>query len=502
MPRRTLGYIRLAAVACGAALALATLSALGGPASLRAQANDDQLQKDIKALQRESKARAAIVKRVSPSVVNVSVEKDVKASEHGEDQPDPFDDEFFRRFFQPRIPPPHDFKQRGLGSGTIVDSRGYILTNNHVVADADKIQVKLPDERQFDATLVGRDPASDLAVIKIDGTNLPTAKLGDSDDLEVGESVMAIGDPFSLEQTITAGIVSAKGRSQVGVTDYEDFIQTDASINPGNSGGPLINLKGEVIGVNTAIYSRSGGNMGIGFSIPINEAREIMNQLIQTGKVTRGFLGVVIQDITPELAGTLPGVKPNEGALVANVGPGSPAAKAGIKQGDVIVAFKNQPVKSVNALRYAVARVKPGEKVTADIVKDGKRRTINITIEEQPSDMRAAMEEPGQEAPEERGPNAPVDQVLGMTLQPLTREVAERLGYLNLKGIIVSDVDPNGPAAGAGIQQGALILEVNQRPARSVAELKQQVDKTPSKKYLLMLVRLGNFDRYIAVQKP
>jgi serine protease Do len=348
---------------------------------------------------------------------------------------------------------------------------------------------------------VGRDPASDVAVIKIDGTDLPAAKLGNSDELEVGESVLAIGNPFSLEQTVTGGIVSAKGRSQVGVTDYEDFIQTDASINPGNSGGPLVNLKGEVIGVNTAIFSRSGGNMGIGFSIPINEAREIMTSLIQTGKVTRGFLGVVIQDITPEIAGAL-GVKANEGVLVANVGPNTPAAKAGIKQGDVIVTFRGQSVKSVNSLRYAVARVKPGEAVATDVLTEGKRRTVSIKIEEQPSDMRTAMGEGGQEGPGESGPAVPVDQVLGMTLQTLTPEIAERMGYQGMKGILVSDVDPNGPAAAAGIQQGALILEVNRRPARSVADLKEQVNKTPSKKYLLLLVRLGNFDRYLAVQKP
>jgi len=494
------------AVSRGARLLLAALlfvcAAAAAPARLPAQAGDAQLQRDIEALTRESKARAAIVKRVSSSVVNISVEKNVKASERGGDAPDPMDDEFFRRFFQPRIPPPRDFRQRGLGSGTIVDKQGYVLTNNHVVADADKILVKLPDGRQFEAKLVGRDPATDVAVVKIDGGDLPVAKLGNSDEMEVGESVMAIGNPFGLEQTITAGIISAKGRSQVGVTDYEDFIQTDASINPGNSGGPLVNLKGEVVGINTAIFSRSGGNMGIGFSIPINEAREMMTSLIATGKVTRGFLGVVIQDITPEIGGTL-GVKAGEGVLVANVGPNTPAARAGIKQGDVIVSFRGQPVKSVNALRYSVARVKPGEAVPADVLTDGKRHTVSIKIEEQPTDMRTAMGEGGPESQNNQGgPAVPVDQVLGMTLQMLTPELAERMGYQGLKGILVSDVDPAGPAAAAGIQQGALILEVNRRPARSIADLKEQVQKTPSKKYLLLLVRLGQFDRYLAVQKP
>ncbi len=485
-----------------AAAALLLLPVMGVPGRAAAQSTDAQLQRDIESLTRESKARAAIAKRVSPSVVNITVEKNVKASERGGEGPDPFDDEFFRRFFQPRIPAPRDFKQRGLGSGTIVTKEGYVLTNNHVVADADKISVKLPDGRQFEAKLVGRDPATDVAVVKIDGADLPTAKLGNSDELDVGESVMAVGNPFGLEQTITAGIVSAKGRSQVGVTDYEDFIQTDASINPGNSGGPLINLKGEVIGVNTAIFSRSGGNMGIGFSIPINEAREIMTSLIATGKVTRGFLGVVIQDITQEIAGAL-GVKAGEGVLVANVGPNSPAARSGIKQGDVIVTFRGQTVKSVNGLRYAVARVKPGETVPSEVLTEGKRRTVNIKIEEQPADMRTAMGEGGPDSSENQGgPNAPVDQVLGMTLQPLTPEIAERMGYQGLKGILVSDVDPNGPAAAAGVQQGALILEANRRSVKTVAELKEQIKKTPSKQYLLLLVRLGQFDRYVPVQKP
>jgi serine protease Do len=242
--------------------------------------------------------------------------------------------------------------------------------------------------------------------------------------------------------------------------------------------------------------------MGIGFSIPINEAREIMTSLIATGKVTRGFLGVVIQDITQEIAGAL-GVKAGEGVLVANVGPNSPAARSGIKQGDVIVTFRGQTVKSVNGLRYAVARVKPGETVPSEVLTEGKRRTVNIKIEEQPADMRTAMGEGGPDSSENQGgPNAPVDQVLGMTLQPLTPEIAERMGYQGLKGILVSDVDPNGPAAAAGVQQGALILEANRRSVKTVAELKEQIKKTPSKQYLLLLVRLGQFDRYVPVQKP
>ncbi len=483
------------------ALLLAVLLVAGGTV----RADDASVLKDLERLNLESKARAALVKRVSPAVVNVSVEKLVKSGSGGgggEEGGDPFDDEFFKRFFQFRAPgPPQDFKQRGLGSGTIVDKRGYILTNNHVVTGADKITVKLPDGREFLAKRVGVDPASDIAVIKIEGADLPIAKLGNSDEMDVGESVIAIGNPFSLDQTVTLGIISAKGRSQVGVTDYEDFIQTDASINPGNSGGPLINLRGEVIGVNTAIFSRSGGNMGIGFAIPINEAKDVMTSLIETGKVTRGFLGVVIQDITPEIAGAL-GVNANEGVLVANVGANTPAGRSGVKQGDVILSINSRNVKSVNQLRYYVASIKPGQTIPAEVLRGGKRMKLSIRIDEQPQDMRAAIGEAGQE--EQGGPNVPstADRVLGMSLQSLTPELAEQLGYQGLKGLVISDVDPNGPAASAGLQQGALIMEVNQRPIRSVQDFREQVQKTPKGKYLLVLARLGQFDRFMAVQKP
>ncbi|HEX7927636.1 MAG TPA: trypsin-like peptidase domain-containing protein, partial [bacterium] len=282
-----------------AAVALVLLLPLAAPVFAK---GPDAVDQTIDRMNLESKARARIVERVSPSVVNIMVVK--KAS--GEDKsgpqvpPDMFNDPFFRRFFRDRIPvPPHDGLQRGLGSGIIVSDKGYVLTNNHVVGGADKITVKLPDGREFDAKVMGTDPASDVAVVKIDGKDLPVAKLGNSDDIAVGESVLAIGNPFGLEQTTTAGIVSAKGRSSLGITDYENFIQTDASINPGNSGGPLLNLRGEVVGMNTAIYANSGGNMGIGFAIPINQAHSVMDELVANGKVVRGYLGVVIQDVTP-----------------------------------------------------------------------------------------------------------------------------------------------------------------------------------------------------------
>jgi serine protease Do len=481
----------LAAVglALGGALAQAK-AAPQKPVSVAAAAGLDLLVQ-------ESKARAAIVKEVGPAVVNVMVEKKVKSDGPAE-MPEPFNDEFFRRFFQPRLPfQQREFRQRGLGSGTIVDSRGYILTNNHVVADADKITVKLPDGRQFDGKLVGADPATDIAVVRIKATQLPLARLGDSSAMDVGESVIAIGNPFGLEQTVTAGIVSAKGRSQVGVADYEDFIQTDASINPGNSGGPLINLKGEVVGVNTAIFSRSGGSVGIGFAIPINEARDIMTSLIDTGKVTRGFLGVVIQELTPELASSL-NVQPGEGVLVATVGPKTPAAAAGIKQGDILQSFNGQAVKSVTGLRAAVARAKPGATVAAELLRDGKRVTLSVTLKEQPHDMHASLAPaaPGDEG----GSAAPgTESVLGMTLQALTPPLAEQLGYQGKEGVVVTDVEADSPAADAGLQQGAIILAVNRHPVKAPAEVVEQVKQTPAGKATLLLARLGQADRYIAL---
>ncbi|MEE8436481.1 MAG: trypsin-like peptidase domain-containing protein, partial [bacterium] len=320
----------------------ALLVVTGGIVSAK---EDPEIQRAIEALRMASKARAAIVRAVAPSVVHISVEKAVtsrpeRGRRRGRQAPDFFEDDFFRKFFGPRLPDSRRFQRRGLGSGSIVDSRGYILTNNHVIENADRIIVKLKNGEEYQAELIGADPPSDLAVLKIDAKNLPVAKLGNSDAIQVGETVIAIGNPFGLEQTVTQGIVSAKKRSQVGLTDYEDFIQTDASINPGNSGGPLINLNGEIIGINTAIFSRSGGSMGIGFSIPINMARQIMISLIDHGKFVRGFLGVVIQDINKELAEAL-GVQPKEGVLIANVGPKTPAGKAGIRQQDIILTFNS-----------------------------------------------------------------------------------------------------------------------------------------------------------------
>jgi len=457
---------------------------------------------DIEILMRASKARAAIVKRIRPAVVHISVEKTVSHQQQqgSQETPEFFNDEFFRKFFGPRLP--EEFKQKGLGSGSIVDKRGYILTNNHVVGEADKITVKLPDGREFPAKLVGADPATDLAVIQIKGKDLPIAKLGNSDQLEVGESVIAIGNPFGLEQTITAGIVSAKGRSQVGLTDYEDFIQTDASINPGNSGGPLVGLEGSVVGVNTAIFSRTGGNQGIGFAIPINMAREIMDALIKTGKVTRGFLGVVIQNLTPELSQAM-GLKGNNGVLIANVGTNTPAGKAGIRQGDVLMTFNKQPLKSSNELRNIVAGIRPGTKVPVDLVREGKEMTVTVMIEAQPEDMRAAIagEEKERETVQKDKPSGP-EKALGIMVRPLTQEIAQQLGYEGLDGVLVASVDPSSPAGEAGLREGSLIVQVNRNPVKNIQGFKRVLARAPRGKHILFLVRAGRATEFVAIKLP
>jgi serine protease Do len=481
------------------AVPLAAALLLFAPAGL-VQARTDAaatLNQDIGLLERESKARAAIAKEASSPVVNITVEKKASAEQTSSPEPHPpFNDQFMRRFFQGQIPDsPRDPNVHGLGTGIIVSAQGYVLTNNHVVADADKITVRLPDGRVFPAKRVGTDPATDVAVLKIEGKDFPVAKLGDSDEIEVGESVLAIGNPFGLDQTITAGIISAKGRNQVGVAEYENFIQTDASINPGNSGGPLLNLKGEVVGVNTAIFGNSGGNMGIGFAIPINQARSVMKTLIADGKVVRGFLGVSIQEAGPELAAAM-SLAPDQKVLVSGVGSETPAAKAGLKQGDVILSFRGKAMPSVNALRYAVANVKPGETVPVEVLRDGKQLSLSVKIAEQPKDMVAATSgAPG--GPADRGS---ADAVLGMKLRTLSPELAAQVGAKSDHGVVIADVDSNGPAAAAGLHEGDVLLEVNHHPVRTVREVREEVGRAPAKKYVLMLVQSGHADRYVAGQ--
>ena len=430
------------------------------------------------ALVQQSQTFREIAKKSIPAVVFVEVSKSVEVMTNPffSDPFDFFGPDFFDRFFRDRTPQRKKFQQRGQGSGFIISKDGYILTNNHVVGDQDKITVKLSDGRKFDAKLIGADAESDVALIKIDADDLPTLPLGNSDELEVGDWVLAIGNPFGLKHTVTAGIVSAKGRSDVHIAEYEDFIQTDAAINPGNSGGPLLNLKGEVIGINTAIVSRSGGYMGIGFAIPINMALAIKDQLIKNGKVVRGWLGVVIQDLTEDMAEQF-GLKNAKGVLIAEVSKDSPADKAGLKHGDVIVEFDGHAVENVGQFRNQVALTPPGKKVEMVVIRDGKRKTLRVKIgNREKSPVVAALE------------GKTLDK-LGIEVQNLTKDLADQLGYENGEGVLIADVRPGSPADEAGLRRGALILEANRRTVRNVKELTEALADSVKTKRVLLLVR-------------
>ena len=437
-----------------------------------------------------------VVKQAKPAVVHIRVEQSVQSRGfHGQEFDEMFNNPFFERFFGPQFRRnPGDkgrqYKQQGQGSGFIISQDGDILTNNHVVEHADTIKVILSDKPEFTATLIGADPQSDVALIRIeDGGSLPTLPLGDSDALEVGEWVIAIGNPFGLSQTVTAGVVSAKGRSSVGINEYENFIQTDAAINPGNSGGPLLNIKGEVIGINSALFSRTGGYMGIGFAIPINMVKEIQNQLKNSGKVTRGWLGVIIQDVDENLAKSF-GLKKAEGILVSEVQAGSPAEKAGVKQGDVILRLNGVELANTAELRNKVALLLPGSHANLDLIRDGANQTISIEIGERP-------DKPGEVTVTEDGKSS-LDQ-FGLAFQDLTPELTERFGYQDKKGVLVSHVEPGSPAASAGMRPGQLVEEVNKKPVSSLKELEQEIAGSKDPKRLLLRVNTGDYSQYVVL---
>ncbi len=398
---------------------------------------------------------------------------------------DPFE-EFFRRFFGDRPPPG---QQRSLGSGFSVSEDGYIITNHHVVGDADRITVRLSDKEEYDAKVVGTDEKTDIAVVKIEPKHpLHPVPLGSSSDLQVGDWVMAIGNPFGLDQTVTAGIVSAKGRV-IGAGPYDDFIQTDASINPGNSGGPLLNLKGEVVGINSAIFSQSGGNIGIGFAIPIDLAKAIVNQLKEKGKVTRGWLGVSIQSVTPELAKSF-GLQEPTGALVAEVTKDSPAEKAGFERGDIITAFNDTSIKDSHELPALVARTPVGEKAQVTVLRGGKERTLTVTLGELTEQQARA------ERAEESGES------WGMTVANLSADAARRFQLdPNKKGVVVTELEPGSSAEVAGIQPGDVIEEVNRQPIESVEDFNKAMTDAKDKDTLLLLARRGNFTSFFALRK-
>jgi Do/DeqQ family serine protease len=428
---------------------------------------------------------ADVVSRVAPAVATIRSERRVRAPEQFPFMDDPFFRDFFGDRYRNSPRQPQEQLQRALGSGVMVSPDGYLLTNHHVVDGAADIRVELSDNRTFAAKVVGSDPPSDLAVLKIDARDLPVLPLGDSDRVRVGDVVLAVGNPLGIGQTVTMGIISAKGR-QTGISDgsFEDFLQTDAPINQGNSGGALVNTNGELIGINSQILSTSGGNIGLGFAIPANMAKGVMDQLLKSGKVRRGMLGVTIQPMTSELASSL-GLSSARGALVNGVQPGGPAERAGLRRGDVIVAINGENVVDSNALRNQIARTPPGSEVTLTLMRDNREQQVKLNLGELPADKTAGESSSGS-APGDTGK-------LGIRVEPLTPALAGRLNLpANSQGLVVTDVDPTGPAAEAGIRESDVIEEVNRQPVRSAAELQAAIQRTGAKPALLLISRGGN----------
>ncbi|MGD9877995.1 DegQ family serine endoprotease [Desulfococcus sp.] len=433
-----------------------------------------------------------VAKKVIPTVVFIKVEQTIEAAGTPFQYNNPFDlfeDDMFRRFFGQRFPqmrPQEKYKQTGWGSGFIISKEGYILTNHHVVGEADKIQVTLKDGREFEAKVIGTDPKSDVALIQIKGAkDLPVLPMGDSETLEIGEWVMAVGNPFGLSHTLTVGVVSAKGRTSVGITDYEDFIQTDAAINPGNSGGPLINMRGEAVGINSAIFSKSGGYMGIGFAIPINMVKMIKEQLIAHGKVDRGYLGVGIQDLSRELVESFGLDEGTEGVLISQVYEDSPAQKHGLERGDVLIQMDGKPVKDVGHFRNMIAMTMPGTKIDLTVIRKGKQKTVKVKLGNL---SEAKAEEPTQNDLMEK---------IGITVQNLNEDLANQFGYQEIEGVLISGVKPGSPAAFAGLRPGMVILEANREGVQTVSDLVNALKASSTSKKVLLLVKGQHGTRYV-----
>jgi len=433
---------------------------------------------------------APIVKQVLPNVVNISSSKVVRTPNQSEGMPaDPFFQQFFGKRFGPGPEVPKQRREHSLGSGVIVSPEGYVLTNNHVVDGATDVKVTLSDKRELKAQIVGTDPKTDVAVLKLEGANFPAITLGDSSKVQVGDYALAIGDPFGVGETVTMGIVSAKGRGNLGIEDYEDFIQTDAPINPGNSGGALVNDRGELVGINTAILSHgSGGNQGIGFAIPVNLAKDVMNQILDHGKVTRGYLGIVVQPITPAMAKALGQSEP-KGVLVGDVSPKGPAQTSGVERGDIILDLNGKAINDSNELRNTIAMMQPGETATLKISRNGSARDIKVKLGELPGSKEQAQNERG---------DASKDALEGVSVENLDAETARELGLpASTKGVVVTDIDPSSPKADSGLHKGDVIQEVNHQRVHNVAEFEQALHKA-GKEEALLLVNRGGTTLFIA----
>lgn len=433
----------------------------------------------------------AVAKQAKAAVVNISsVKKEGRGAERFSTPF--FDDPFFRRFFGEEFerrnsPPPRQHQEQGLGSGVIVTPNGYIITNNHVVEDADELTVSLPDKRTYKAKVIGTDPKTDVAVVKIDASGLPSLSWGDASQLQVGEMVLAVGNPFGLSQTVTMGIISAVGRANMGIVDYEDFIQTDAAINPGNSGGALVNLNGELIGINTAIFTQSGGYMGIGFAIPSNMAKSVMDSLIQHGKVVRGWIGVSIQEVTQDLAKEF-GAADTNGALLADIIDDGPAAKAKLERGDIITSYQGKAINDPSHLRSLVAETPPGTPVRLSVWREKATKEITVTIGEQPKELASTKHSESL-----KGNHA----LAGITVEEMKPDRSRRSQFQT--GVVVTEIAPDSPAERAGLRRGDLIREINRKPVKHVRDFERLTKElTPKSPVLLLLVR-GNTTIFLSI---
>jgi serine protease Do len=436
---------------------------------------------------------APVVKQVMPTVVSISTSKVTKIpSGMFEQMPD---DPMFRQFFGEQgrqFQMPREQREKALGSGVVMTPDGYILTNNHVVDDATSVRVTLSDKREFPAKVVGKDAHSDIAVLKIDAGTLPCITVGDSSKVQVGDYALAVGNPFGVGETVTMGIISATGRSHLGIEDYEDFIQTDAPINPGNSGGALINDRGELIGINTAILAHgSEGNQGIGFAVPVNMAVDEMRQLVSTGKVTRAYLGIVPQDVTPAMARAF-GEKDTRGALVGEVSPNSPASAVGLQNGDIILSVNGHPVEDANALRMTISSLAPDTTVTLNVFRNGAEKTFTVKLGELPATEAEAR------MPGNRSHGNSSSSLQGVSVQNLDSSTAHDLGLpANAGGVVVTEVSPSSAAADAGLRRGDVIQEVNRKPVRNTSDFERALNG--SKEETLLLVNRHGNTMYVAV---
>jgi Do/DeqQ family serine protease len=496
--RRSTAILTLVAASIGggliAAIAVATHTA-NAPVSIVARADTN-----TQRVSQLSSSFADIIEKASPAVVEISMTRIIKASDQQQNNPF-FSDPFFRQFFGP-MARPRDQRQEGLGSGIIVSGNGYILTNNHVVEKANSLKVELSDGREFTGKTVGTDPQTDLAVVKIAANNLPTLPFANSDAARVGDLCFAIGNPFGQDHTVTMGIVSAKNRHVGGgETSLQDFLQTDAAINPGNSGGALINARGELIGVNTMIltgggtsFGAEGGNIGIGFAVPSNMARQVMDQIMKNGKVSRGYLGVNLQNVTAENAPLL-GLKNDKGALVADVTPGGPGAKAGLKPGDVIVGINGRPVTGMEDLTMDVVSEMPGATVALDVVRNGSPMKISATLGTRPGGLEWGGKDQNQNNGNgnDEGNNGGNVSMRGLTVETLTPDLAQQVGVpSSTKGVVVDDVDQSSAAAGVGaLTRGTVIVAVNRHPISNVSDFKREMGENNGKSVLLTINQSG-----------